>query len=114
MNLEFIYKICKISEWLEAKKNKKFIGSDKDKSDGYIHFSSIDQVKSTLAKHYLNEKKLILLKVKTLNLESLIWEQASDGNFFPHLYSALDISNVCGEHNLDLNQDGVHIIPLDY
>ena len=71
MNLKFIYKICKVSEWLEAKKNKKFIGTDKDKSDGYIHFSSIDQVKSTLEKYYSNEKELILLKVKTINLEIL-------------------------------------------
>lgn len=114
MNLKFIYKICKTSEWLDAKKNKNFIGTDKDKSDGYIHFSSIDQIKSTLAKYYPNEKKLILLKVKTIDLESLIWEQASDGNFFPHLYSTLDISNVCEEHYLDLNKDGSHKIPLDY
>ena len=114
MNLKFIYKICKVSDWLEAKKNKKFIGTDKDKSDGYIHFSSIDQVKSTLEKYYSNEKELILLKVKTINLESLLWEQASDGNFFPHLYSTLDISNVCGEHYLDLNEDGSHKIPFDY
>jgi uncharacterized protein (DUF952 family) len=114
MNLEFVYKICKISDWLEAKKNKKFIGTDKDKLDGYIHFSSIEQVKTTLAKHYPNEKELILLKVKTLNLDSLIWEQTSDGNFFPHLYSTFDISNVCGEHNLELNSDGLHKIPFDY
>ncbi|MDC0216017.1 DUF952 domain-containing protein [Candidatus Pelagibacter sp.] len=114
MNLEFVYKICKISDWLEAKKDKKFIGTAKDKSDGYIHFSSLDQVESTLAKYYLNEKELILLKIKTLNLDNLIWEQSSDGNFFPHLYSTLDITNVCGEHYLDLNQDGSHKIPFDF
>ena len=114
MNLEFVYKICKKSEWHLAKSNGKFNGTKKDISDGYIHFSSIDQLESTLKKYYNKEKDLILLKVKTINLESLIWEQASDGNFFPHLYSILDISNVCGEHYLDLNEDGSHKIPFDY
>ena len=92
----------------------KFDGTEKDKSDGYIHFSSIEQVENTLAKHYPNEKELILLKVKTINLDSLVWVQASDGNFFPHLYSFLNASDVCGEHYLNLNEDGSHKVALDY
>ena len=78
---------------------------EKDKKDGYIHFSGQDQVASTLKKYYSGIENLILLKVETLKLDHLVWEQASDGNFFPHLYSSLDLSNVVNEFEITLNND---------
>ena len=54
MEFEFVYKICNKAEWLIAKKNKKFIGTNKDKEDGFIHFSDKQQVQGTLKKYYLN------------------------------------------------------------
>ena len=89
MEFEFVYKICNKAEWLIAKKNKKFIGTNEDKEDGFIHFSDKQQVQGTLKKYYLNQKDLILLKIEALKLDNLIWEQASDGSMFPHLYSSL-------------------------
>ena len=112
MNFKFIYKLCTKSELLEAKSKGQLNGSKKDLEDGYIHFSAEDQVQGTLKKYYLNQKNLILLKVDTLKLNHLIWEQASDGNMFPHLYSKLDISNVVDEFEIFLSEDGNHILPL--
>jgi len=114
MNLKFIYKICTKNEWLQSKNKKKFLGSKNDQEDGYIHFSSEEQVKETLEKFYLKQKDLILLKVDTLKLEHLIWEQASDGNMFPHLYSSLDISNVVDEFEITLSDDGSHNLPTNF
>jgi len=111
MNFKFIYKICTKSELLEAKSKGQLTGSKKDLEDGYIHFSGEDQVQGTLKKFYLNQKDLILLKVDTLKLDHLIWEQASDGNMFPHLYSSLKITNVVNEYEIILNKDGSHILP---
>ena len=34
MEFQFVYKICNKSEWLIAKKNKKFAGTKEDKEDG--------------------------------------------------------------------------------
>ena len=114
MNFKFIYKICTKSE-LEDKKNKnQFIGSKKDLEDGFIPFSGEEQVVGTLKKYYLNQKDLILLKVDTLKLDHLIWEQASDGNMFPHLYSALDLSNVVEEFEISLKDDGSHVLPDNF
>ena len=79
--------------------------------DGFIHFSSEEQVVGTLKKYYLNQKDLILLKVDTLKLDHLIWEQASDGNMFPHLYSSLDLSNVVKKFEISLKDDGSHVLP---
>jgi uncharacterized protein (DUF952 family) len=91
-----------------------YLGSKKDIEDGYIHFSSEEQVEGTLKKYYSNQNDLILLKVDTLKLDNLIWEQASDGNMFPHLYSSLDLSNVVEELEIILNEDGNHKLPDNF
>ena len=114
MNFKFIYKICTKSELKEAKNQKKFEGSKKDLDDGFIHFSGEEQVKETLKKYYSNQKDLLLLKVDTLKLDHLIWEQASDGNMFPHLYSSLDLSNVVDEFEISLKDDGSHVLPDNF
>ena len=114
MNFKFIYKICTKSELLDAKSKNQFKGSKNDLKDCYIHFSGEEQVKGTLKKFYSNQKDLFLLKVDTLKLEQLIWEQASDGNMFPHLYSPLDLSNVVDEFKVNLGEDGSHILPDNF
>ena len=114
MNFKFIYKICTKSEWEIAKDKKQYMGTKKDLADGFIHFSGEEQVERTLKKFYTNQKDLILLKVETLNLDHLIWEQASDGSMFPHLYSALDLSNVIDEFEVSLKDDGSHDLPANF
>ena len=114
MNFKFIYKICSKSELEEAKTKNKFEGSKKDLNDGFIHFSGEDQVEGTLKKYYTDQKELVLLKIDTLKLDHLIWEQASDGNMFPHLYSSLDISNIVDEIKITLSDDGSHILPENF
>ena len=114
MNFKFIYKICSKSELKDAKNKGQFIGSKKDLEDGFIHFSGEDQVEGTLKKYYSNQKDLLLLKVDTLKLDHLIWEQASDGNMFPHLYSSLDLSNVVDEFEISLKDDGSHVLPENF
>ena len=57
---------------------------------------------------------MIILKVNTLKLDHLLWEQASDGNMFPHLYSPLNISNVVDEFEITLNDDGSHNLPANF
>ena len=114
MNFKFVYKICTKSEWQEVKDKGQLVGFKKDEEDGYIHFSGEDQVAGTLKKFYTNQKYLILLKIDTLKLEHLLWEQASDGNMFPHLYSTLDVSNIVDEFEITLREDGSHILPANF
>tara|TARA_B110001452_G_scaffold238725_1_gene219385 strand:- start:20 stop:364 length:345 start_codon:yes stop_codon:yes gene_type:complete len=114
MNFKFIYKICLKSELDNAKNKNQFLGSKKDLEDGFIHFSGKEQVEGALKKYYLNQMNLILLKVNTLKLDHLIWEQASDGNIFPHLYSSLDLSNIVEEFEIFLGDDGTHVLPDNF
>ena len=114
MNFKFIYKILAKIEWVVIKDKSEFKGTKKDLEDGYIHFSEEEQVRGTLKKFYKNQNDLILLKVKTINLDNLVWEQASDGNMFPHLYSSLDLSNVVKKFEIILQDDGNHKLPDSY
>ena len=111
MNLKYIYKIINKDDLEKAKSSGTYSGSLKDINDGYIHFSGQEQVKGTFKKYYTGEENLILLKVETLKLDHLVWEQSSDGNFFPHLYSALDLINVVKEFKVNLDGEGNHILP---
>ena len=47
----------------------------------------------------------------TLNLKHLVWENASNGEMYPHLYSNLDTKNVEDEFELNLNKNGAHQLP---
>ena len=66
MDFKFVYKICSKSEWLVAKKNKKFIGTKKDIEDGFIHFSDKSQIQGTLNKYFSKQEDLILLKIEPI------------------------------------------------
>ena len=114
MNLKYIFKIISTKEWQKVKISESYSGSSKDIKDGFIHFSGEDQVKGTHEKYYSKQKHLVLLKVETIKLDHLIWEQASDGNMFPHLYSDLDLSNVVDEFEINLTEEGVHILPDNF
>ena len=111
MNLRYIYKIIENNELKKAKLSGLYLGSSKDIQDGFIHFSADEQIENTLEKYYSNKKDLVLLKVDTLNLDHLIWEQASDGNMFPHLYSKFDLSNVIEEVEISLDKNGNYKLP---
>ena len=114
MNLKYIFKIIDVNEWQKVREIGTYSGSLKDIEDGFIHFSGEDQVKGTLEKYYSKQENLVLLKVETLKLDHLIWEQASDGNMFPHLYSSLDLSNVVDEFQITLDNNGIHELPDNF
>ena len=114
MNLKYIFKIIDVNEWQKVRDIGTYSGSSKDIEDGFIHFSGEDQVKGTLEKYYSKQENLVLLKVETLKLDHLIWEQASDGNMFPHLYSSLDLSNVVDEFEITLDNNGIHELPDNF
>ena len=111
MDFKYVYKICTKEEWEEAKKNGKFEGSKKDKEDGFIHFSNESQLKGTLEKFFFKQKNLLLLKLNALKLNNLIYEQASDGNMFPHLYEPFKISHVISEYKIETSEKGFHKLP---
>ena len=107
-----IYKICGASEWDEAVRAGVYRGSPIDLRDGYIHFSTAEQVAETAAKHFAGQDDLLLIAVDTAALgPELKWESARGGALFPHLYCTLPVSAVLWAKPLPLDGAGRHAIP---
>lgn len=66
--MTYIYKITPYDAWRQAEKIGYFIGSGIDLSDGYIHFSTAQQVKETAAKHFSRQTDLLLICVEASRL----------------------------------------------
>ena len=107
-----IYKICPRALWQEAESAQIFRGSPVDLHDGYIHFSSAEQVAETAAKHFAGQDDLVLVSVNSALLgERLLWETSRGGLLFPHLYGDLDLSAVTKVEPLPLGPKGQHVFP---
>jgi uncharacterized protein (DUF952 family) len=111
---DIIYKICPESLWQKAEKAGRFDGAPIDLADGFIHFSTAEQVRETAAKHFAGQPDLLLVAVPAEPLgAALKWEVSRGGALFPHLYAQLDPSAVLWVKPLPLGADGSHIFPAD-
>jgi uncharacterized protein (DUF952 family) len=95
MRVTTIYKICPRSLWQAAEIEGAFRGSADDIRDGFIHFSTADQLPETAAKHFARQPDLILAAVDAARLgPQLQWEPSRGGALFPHLYGPLPLDAV--------------------
>ena len=87
-----IFKIVHAREWRDAERIGEYCGSDKDHADGYLHFSSAEQLVDTLAKYYTGHSNLVLVAVDSEEFGSeLKFEKSRSGALFAHLYGALPV-----------------------
>ncbi|MCC3862345.1 DUF952 domain-containing protein [Pseudemcibacter aquimaris] len=102
MSENIIYKICSKEEWDIANEKGAYTGSADDIRDGFIHFSSKEQVAGTLAKHFIDIKNLLLLSIDADLLPSgkLKWEVSRNNQKFPHLYDDLNLDAVINIENI--------------
>lgn len=107
-----IYKICPASLWREAEAAGVFKGAAIDLTDGYIHFSTADQVKETAARHFAGQPDLLLAAIDAAALgTALKYEPSRGGALFPHLYADLLLTAVTWVKPLPLAADGSHVFP---
>jgi uncharacterized protein (DUF952 family) len=96
-----IYKILLPSEWTEFQTAGRFDGSDFDRSSGYIHCSSREQVGATAPRVFDEGTALVVVALDAqLVAESLRWETAPNGGPFPHVYASLPLSAVVAVHEV--------------
>ena len=107
-----IYKICPAQEWLAAETAGVFRGSAVDRRDGFIHFSTAEQVAETARRHFAGQPDLVLVSVDPAALgTALKWEPSRGGALFPHLYGELDVAAVRRVDPLPLDDAGRHVFP---
>lgn len=100
----YIYKITSLELWENAKNTGILKGMPIDIADGYMHFSTKEQLSNTLRLHFKGQGELVILGVNTEGLNSsLKWEVSRGGALFPHLYAELKTTMI----------DFVKIIKID-
>ena len=107
-----IYHMCRRDEWERALAQGEYNGSSQDQADGFIHFSSAEQLAESARRHRAGQTGLVVLAADPAVLgAALRWEPSRSGALFPHLYSALPVSAVAWVRDLPLGADGLHILP---
>ncbi len=112
--MPLIYKICPEALWREAEAAGVFRGAAVDLTDGFIHFSTAEQLRETAAKHFAGQRDLLLVAFDDARLgEGLRYEPSRGGALFPHLYGPLDPKAARWIAPLESDYDGLHLIPED-
>jgi len=110
--MRLIFKICGRQEWQAAQAQRLYRGSAVDERDGFIHFSTAEQLAETAARHFAGRDDLLLIAVDAAALgEALRFEPSRGGALFPHLYAPLPLSAVRFVEALPLAGDGKHLLP---
>jgi uncharacterized protein (DUF952 family) len=108
--MTLIFKIAGALEWRAAEASGVFAGSDADRADGFIHFSTAAQAAETAAKWFAGRADLVLAAIDSEALGiALRWEPSRGGAVFPHLYGPLLFSAVRWTRALPLGADGRHV-----
>lgn len=105
-----IYKIFRADEWAQLQADGSTPGAPVDVADGFVHFSTSDQVAETAAKYFSGVDGLVLLALESDALEPLKWEPSRGGALFPHLYRALTLNDVLWAKPLPCDGAG-HVFP---
>ncbi|HTQ15616.1 MAG TPA: DUF952 domain-containing protein [Rhizomicrobium sp.] len=106
-----IFKIVHASDW--DRTGSCYRGSDKDRADGFLHFSTAAQLPGTLAKHYAGATDaLVLVAADCAALgDTLKFESSRDGALFPHLYGPLPLAAVKWVRPIERGEDGRFVLP---
>jgi uncharacterized protein (DUF952 family) len=109
---EMIYHMCPADTWQEAVRAGSYHGTAGDLRDGFIHFSTAEQIAESARRHRAGQAGLVLIVVESARLGArLKWEPSRGGDLFPHLYGQLDPTEVTSIHPLPLGPDGEHVFP---
>jgi uncharacterized protein (DUF952 family) len=110
--MTMIYHMCRTEEWAAAVKAKVYHGSSQDLADGFIHFSTANQIVESARRHRSRQPGLVLVAIDpTLFGSRLHWEPSRGGDLFPHLYGPLDPAESASVRPLPLGPDGLHLFP---
>ncbi len=109
---DLVFKIVHAAEWRSAEAAGIYPGSAKDRQDGFLHFSTAEQLMGTLTRHYADAHDLVLVAVDPAALgAALTYEPSRDGALFPHLYGPLLLSAVRWVQKIARGADGNFVLP---
>jgi uncharacterized protein (DUF952 family) len=109
---EVIYHMCLAETWAAAVAAGRYDGTEDDRRDGFIHFSTAGQVRESARRHRAGQAGLVLVAVKAGRLgDQVRWEPSRGGALFPHLYGQLSPDEAVEVVPLALGPDGEQVFP---
>lgn len=91
---EKIYHIAENVHWAKGLEQGEYRCPSLE-SEGFIHFSTVDQVIATANRHYHGVSGLLLVTIFADKLTArLKYENVPTGEYFPHLYGPLNLDAV--------------------
>jgi uncharacterized protein (DUF952 family) len=109
---QMIYHMCPAEAWEEAVAAGRYDGTADDRRDGFIHFSTGEQIAESARRHRAGQAGLVLIAVEAARLGArLRWERSRDDALFPHLYGPLSPAEATSVEPLPLGPDGEHVFP---
>lgn len=110
--MSLIFKICHRADWEKPEHIHAYQGSPKDREDGFLHFSTAEQLQNTLAKYYADADDLLLVAVSAKALGPVLkYEPSRDGALFPHLYAPLSYDAVAWVNKITRDAAGHFVLP---
>jgi len=107
-----VYHMCPAETWAEAVAVGRYDGTEDDRHDGFIHFSTREQIAESARRHRAGQTGLVLIAVEAERLGTrLCWEASRGGALFPHLYGPLFPAEPARIAPLPIGPDGEHLFP---
>jgi uncharacterized protein (DUF952 family) len=111
------YKIVNKTLWFgQLNQHGKFMGTELDLKDGFIHLSARDQVKETAQKWFKGQENLLLVCVNLSLVEGNVkWEPSRNDQLFPHIYGAISPASVLWMKDFNLSDSKQDFLyPLEF
>jgi len=109
-----IYKIITKELWMRARNGDDVPPMPIDQADGYMHFSTKDQLVETLRLYFAGQSGLEILVVRASDFgAALKWEPSRGGALFPHLYAKLKRADIAHHTSVDVDASGACQLPDD-
>ena len=106
-----IYHITEKQTWGDAKTQGQY-SIDSLKTDGFIHFSTKEQVVDVANYLYKGKRDLVLLCVdENKTTHKVVFEDLKGHGIFPHLYGPLNLDAVLRVVNFPVGTDGIFVLP---
>lgn len=109
---DLIYKIVSGPVFAASQDGGILLGMPVDLADGYMHFSTAEQLPVTLSLYFAGQSGLELAAIRTADVaENLKWEPSRGGALFPHLYAQLPLAQIAWSATISVAADGSCTLP---
>lgn len=89
-----IFHLATPEQWVEAQ-TRGTLAPRTLATEGFVHCSTDEQLAGTIERHFDDIDELVLLRLHEEGLGGdLRWEQSRPGEPYPHLYRAIELSEV--------------------